>query len=445
MLNGTGLIRVEKNHFFMKLKLKVTPKRSIMDTRKCLILPALFLPIWLLGQNPEWVVFNSTNSGLGDNDVRSLSIDNTGVKWIGTVNDAVFTFDGTVWNHHNAANSYVFDDYILCISTDVQNNKWIGTRSGGLSEFDGSQWYFWDETHSDIPDDKVYDVQFEGTLKWVATMHGLASFDGSVWTTWNTSNSQIPAEEIRAIAIDGSGNKWLATWGGGLAKFDGISWTIFDKSNSPIPDDYCISLFYDGSFFWIGTSGNGLAKFDGTDWTIYTTTNSGIPSDFVFNTKMEGSKRWFATGGGVALLEGATWTVFNPSNSGLPGQYAKDIEIDASGNKWIATDQGLAEFRQGGVLGVPDPDNPGDNGTDVIVSPNPVTDYATISWNDQGYNDFYCQLVNAAGQVVHVKSDQNMNRANANIRLDLSDQPSGIYFLKCLINHQLITKKIVLN
>ena len=69
MLNGTGLIRVEKNHFFMKLKLKVTPIRSIMDTRKCLILTALFLPIWLSGQNPEWVVFNSTNSGLGDNDV----------------------------------------------------------------------------------------------------------------------------------------------------------------------------------------------------------------------------------------------------------------------------------------------------------------------------------------------------------------------------------------
>lgn len=118
----------------------------------------------------------------------------------------------------------------------MQNNKWIGTRSGGLSEIDGTQWYFWDKTHSDIPDDKVYDVQVEGSLKWVATMHGLASFDGNNWTTWNTSrSSQIPAEEIRAIAIDGSGNKWIATWGGGLAKFDGSAWAVFDESNSPLP------------------------------------------------------------------------------------------------------------------------------------------------------------------------------------------------------------------
>jgi hypothetical protein len=93
----------------------------------------LMLPCWLLGQNPEWVVFNTSNSGLGDNEVRSLSIDNNGVNRVGTVNDAVYTYDGTVWNHYNSANSFVFDDYILCVSTDNQNNKWIGARSGGLS------------------------------------------------------------------------------------------------------------------------------------------------------------------------------------------------------------------------------------------------------------------------------------------------------------------------
>ncbi|MFH1119424.1 MAG: T9SS type A sorting domain-containing protein [Bacteroidota bacterium] len=403
-----------------------------------------FLPP-IMGQNPDWIVFNTSNSGLGDNDVRSLSIDNNGVKWVGTVNDAVFTWDGEVWNHYNSANSYVFDDYILCISTDVQNNKWIGSRSGGLAEFDETQWYFWDETHSEIPDDKVYDVQFEGTLKWVATMHGLASFDGSVWTTWNTSNSQIPAEEIRAIAIDGSGNKWIATWGGGLAKFDGTTWTIFDKSNSPIPDDYCISLFYDGAFFWIGTSGNGLVKFDGADWTVYTITNSGIPSDFVFNTKAEGSKRWFATGAGLALLEGADWTVFNPSNSGLPGQIVKDIEIDASGNKWIATDQGLAEFRQGGVLRVNNQIADQGRTADITVSPNPVKTGTTISWQNHAGSEAHFWLINPTGQIIPLEINPVESPGMASHTIDLSNQPRGIYLLNGLINNRLVTKKIILN
>jgi hypothetical protein len=399
----------------------------------------------LMGQNPEWVVFNTTNSELTDNELRSLSIDNNGVKWIGSVNDAVFTYDGAAWNHYNSANSFVFDDYILCISTDAQNNKWIGTRSGGMSEFDGTQWYFWDETHSAIPDDKVYDIQFEGNVKWVATMHGLASFDGASWTTWNTSNSQIPAEEIRAIAFDGSGNKWIATWGGGIAKFDGTNWTIYDKSNSPIPDDYCISLFYDGAFFWIGTSGNGLAKFDGTNWEIFTAENSGIPSNFVFNTKKEGSKLWFATGAGLALLDGTTWTAFNPSNSGLPGQYTKDIEIDASGNKWIATDQGLAEFRQGGVLGVSDPLNTSKELTEISIAPNPASDQTTVCYEYYNAEDIRFHLINAFGQEMPQNISPVIQTGKSLFKLDLSNIPSGIYFLKCLINNQIKVKKILVN
>ncbi|MBK7030703.1 MAG: T9SS type A sorting domain-containing protein [Bacteroidales bacterium] len=412
-----------------------------MKTKNSLLCVCLLSVLTVASQNPEWIVFNSMNSGLGDNEVRSLSIDSNGIKWIGTVNDAVYTFDGNTWNHYNSANSFVFDDYILCISTNATNNKWIGTRSGGMSEYDGTQWYFWDETHSDIPDDKVYDIQFEGTVKWVATMHGLARFDGTNWTTWNTSNSAIPAEEIRAIAMDGSGNKWIATWGGGLAKFDGSTWTVFDKSNSPIPDDYCISLFYDGTFFWIGTSGNGLAKFDGTNWEIFTAENSGIPSNFVFNTKKEGSKLWFATGAGLALLDGTTWTIFNPSNSGLPGQYTKDIEIDASGNKWIATDQGLAQFRQGGVLS---------SGESSVASafnirfyPNPCSNEVSIEWNSHGNDLVSIELFNNLGnRVYHVPSFHSSPGLNSLV-VQLSGLSSGIYYCCISGSDALLVRKFI--
>lgn len=401
----------------------------------------MVLPILVCSQNPEWVVFNTSNSGLMDNDLRSLSIDNTGVKWIGSVNDAVFTFDGNTWNHYNSANSFVYDDYILCISTDALNNKWIGTRSGGMSEYDGSQWYFWDETHSDIPDDKVYDIQFEGSIKWVATMHGLARFDGTNWTTWNTSNSDIPAEEVRAIALDGSGNKWIATWGGGIAKFDGTVWTVYDKSNSLIPDDYCISIFFDGTFFWIGTSGNGLAKFDGTNWEIFTVENSGIPSNFVFNTKKEGSKRWFATGAGLALLEGTTWTVFNPSNSGLPGQYTKDIEIDASGNKWIATDQGLAQFRQGGVLSTEE--NQPAPEFDILIYPNPLNKSAALKIELPVEATISIELFNLKGQKLSEIHECKWPAGQHDISFTSSNRVPGEYICRFLVNGLPIAKRII--
>lgn len=413
-----------------------------MKMKICLPLLLLLFPCYISCQNPEWVVFNSTNSGLGDNDVRSLSIDNNGVKWIGTVNDAVFTFDGAAWNHFNSANSYVFDDYILCISTDVQNNKWIGTRSGGMSEYDNSQWFFWDETHSDIPDDKVYDVQFEGSIKWVATMHGLASFDGTTWTTWNTSNSQIPAEEVKAIAIDGSGNKWITTAGGGIAKFDGTTWTVFDPSNSPLTDYYCSSLFYDGTFLWIGTSGHGLVRFDGTNWTVFNTTNSGLPSDFVFNTKAEGSKRWFATGAGLALLEGTSWAVYNPSNSGLPGQIVKDIEIDASGNKWLATDQGLAEFRQGGVLSRDEIHNPSEQ-MNVEIIPNPCSDITRIQLNLMKNTPVKIDLLDGLGKVLNQGRGLSSTDGFYTWSVQTEHLPAGIYYVRISSGKSFMSKKII--
>jgi len=227
-------------------------------------------------QNPEWLVYDKTNSGLRDNDIRSLDIDNNGIIWIGSINKSVFTFDRNSWNRYSSSNSYIYDSYILCISTDSQNNKWIGTRSGGMAMFNGTNWHLYDSDHSGIPTGKVSDIQFEGSLVWVATQHGLAKFDRTNWTVYNTSNSGIPGDEIRGVAIDNQGNKWVASWSGGLGKFDGTNWTTFNKSNSVMPTDMCVSIFFDGTFIWIGTSLGGHVKFDGSTMEVLTPENSGI-------------------------------------------------------------------------------------------------------------------------------------------------------------------------
>jgi len=413
-----------------------------MKTTFVMIMVTLFYSTKVWSQNPEWMVYNSSNSGLLDNDTRTLAIDNTLVKWIGTVNDAVFTFDGSFWNHYNYLNSYVFDDYILCITVDGLNNKWIGTRSGGMAKYDGTQWFLYDETHSGIPDNKVYDIQFEGSLAWVATMHGLASFDGTNWTVYNTSNSAIPAEEIRGIAIDAQGNKWIATWGGGVAKFDGTTWTVYKTSNSPIPNNYCISIYFDGTYFWVGTSGSGLARFDGTTWLVYTEANSDLPSNTVFSAMKEGSKLWFATAGGLALLEGTTWTVFNPSNSGLPGLYCKDIDIDPNGNKWIATDQGVAEYRQGGIVGIHEPllVYPNKN---FNIYPNPFTQNTTISWQTSNYAFTDLKVLDAIGNEVAVLVNSAMTEGEHQATFNATGLPEGIYFCQIIVNGLVETKKIV--
>jgi ligand-binding sensor domain-containing protein len=44
------------------------------------------------------------------------------------------------------------------------------------------------------------------------------------------------------------------------------------------------------------------------------------------------------------------WTVYNTSNSELPSNWVYSIAIDGQGNKWIGTYDGLAVYREGGVI-----------------------------------------------------------------------------------------------
>lgn len=83
------------------------------------------------------------------------------------------------------------------------------------------------------------------------------------WVNYYTSNSSLPNNKIRAITIDGSGNKWIGTYGGGLAKFDGTNWAVYNSSNSGLPDSAVQTIAIDKfGNKWIGTMNGGLAVYN---------------------------------------------------------------------------------------------------------------------------------------------------------------------------------------
>ncbi|MCF8345524.1 MAG: T9SS type A sorting domain-containing protein [Bacteroidales bacterium] len=86
------------------------------------------------------VFYNKANSGLPGNNVRSIAIDVNGMKWIGTWNDGMASFDGTNWTVYNTSNSGLPHNDINSIVVDVDGLKWIGTYNDGLAAFDGTNW-----------------------------------------------------------------------------------------------------------------------------------------------------------------------------------------------------------------------------------------------------------------------------------------------------------------
>jgi len=76
------------------------------------------------------------------------------------------------------------------------------------------------------------------------------------WINYTTLNTGLPDNDVFSIAIDGSGTKWIATWGAGITSFDGSTWTVYNTANSGLPDNYVNSIAIDESETkWIGTRG----------------------------------------------------------------------------------------------------------------------------------------------------------------------------------------------
>ena len=332
------------------------------------LIPIFFLlTVNCFAQQAEWTIYNTSNSGLPENKLKSITIDENGTIWLGSAGDGVVKFDGKdKWNTYNESNSGNPGNHVDSIAIDQNGNIWIATGNG-VAKFDGdTTWIVYTTTNSELPDNDTYPIAIDRTREvsalredvvtlWIGTFNGLAKFDGTDWKIYNTSNSPIPGNLIRSIAIDKDGNKWIGTLYDGMAKFNGdATWNIYAVFNSGLPNNDVYPIVFDNvGNIWIGTNGGGLAKFDGkTKWTVYDQSNSGLPNDNVYTMTIDKDGTiWVGTvEGGLAKFDGdTTWTIYNTFNSGLPNNEVRGIHIDREGNKWIVTyGGGLAQFNENG-------------------------------------------------------------------------------------------------
>lgn len=82
-----------------------------------------------LDKNTDSLTFyNTANSGLPNNYVTAIAIDNNGTKWIATSN-GLAAYDGTTWMVYNTSNSGLPMNNLTSIAIDENGVKWIGAGS----------------------------------------------------------------------------------------------------------------------------------------------------------------------------------------------------------------------------------------------------------------------------------------------------------------------------
>ncbi len=132
-----------------------------------------------------WTVFNSSNSGLPGSyggiafgGSGQITMDKQGVLWLGSWDNGfehaggLVKFDGSQWRTWSTSNSNIPSDNVYCVAVDDSGNKWIGTING-LAKFDSKNWEVWDTTNSPLRSDEICDIVIDRhNNKWIANRQG---------------------------------------------------------------------------------------------------------------------------------------------------------------------------------------------------------------------------------------------------------------------------------
>ncbi len=167
----------------------------------------------------------------------------------------------------------------------------------------------------------------------------------SGFTNYTPSMLGITTGIISSVDYENDSSFWAATVGGGAIRFQGEQWEIYRMSTSPINDDnvyvICVCTDVNGNI-WMGTE-RGIAVFkDDTTWLWYDTTQ-GLPSNVVTAITSDNlGQKWVATQGGIASFNGSLFTKIYASTNEIDEFYS--LLADGNGNLWVGSNGGLLKY-----------------------------------------------------------------------------------------------------
>lgn len=423
-----------------------------------IVIYIIFNTFSLKAQNPEWIVYNADSMGLTDwttQDISYIWLSPNHNKWLIAYNESVI-FNNYSWKILN-----IFFNYdILFRGEDT-----VYLAGGNPVMFTPT-----DTLYLSIEEDTVITIHgdtitvskyrcwalgwYDDCL-WLGTRRGLVKYDGSSFTEYTPLNSGMHTYSIWGFANDSKNNLWMRT-DTGIVKYDGTNFTNWTFENSPLPGKRVGSLTIDKfDNIWLTMSDRQgqtyednhpeIVKFDGTNWTIYDSSNVPALNFFGYANRMcidSGNVKWIPTSHGIFKFDDTTWTHFDTTNSGLPSNSATECECDRDGNIWIATSDGLAVYREGGVIlsGVEQ-----DKGFSpmTIFYPNPSEKSGKIQFELVSPERVEIVLYTSEGKPVTTILNEYIATGEQTINFSTSDLQPGTYFYKFKASNRIETKKFV--
>jgi len=336
------------------------------------------------------------------------------------------------------------------ITIDAFGNVFITGQFAGTADFDPDAGTF-NLTSSGSYDIFISKLDTSGNFIWAKAIGGAAS-DGS-----------------SAIATDASGNVYTTGYFESTADFDPSAAT-FNLISTGLKDIFISKLDSSGSFAWAvamgGTASDGCGSvridaannvyttggFEGTvDFDpgagIFNLTSAGLGDIFIYKSDASGNFVWANAVGGTAIDGGTSITIDAFGNIYTTGSFTGTVDFDSGVSVFNLTSSGGNDiFVQ--KIGQPAGVYENNNDNILFVSPNPTTGIFTIQMingntSTINHQPLTIEVYNVLGEKVHSLSPSG-GGAGGGFAVDLSNQPSGIYFYKVESKNETITGKLII-
>ena len=298
-------------------------------------------------------------SGLSNNVVNSLYLDNYGFMWMGTY-DGLNRYDGyhfkvfrNVWGDGHS----LVNNHITVLTGDGKNRVWVGTQKGvsyydyGDSKF--HQLVYLDNGKKTELSHAVNSIAVsQASVVYVATEEkGLFMLDKN-----NGTAKRIPLGKnfdftVKALYVDKDQNLWLFIKDVGLCRYDHRK-NMLSLVTNAVRTVTCITKAVD-QMLWVGTE-HGLFQFDKIKGNL-TRFSHHLSNENIMGLLLdEKQKLWISTdGGGINIYDTKNQKIDYLSAGKEKGLLSSNsvaqVYEDSESRKWIAT-------LRGGV-NVIDPDN----------------------------------------------------------------------------------------
>ena len=285
----------------------------------------------------DWKSFTTytTEQGLASNEIRCITEDQSGILWFGTEGGGVSRYDGKSFTTYGSDEGLV-NDIVWNITEDKSGIIWIGTYGGGLSRYDGKSFTTF-TTEQGLANNNVRCIAEDqnGNI-WFGNGGGVSRYDWKSFTSFSTDQG-LAHNNVRSIIEDQHGNLWFGTEEGGVSLYDGKSFTSFTTEHGLASNNIRCMVEDQNGDIWFGTNGGGVSRYDGKSFTTYTT-EQGLANNIVWSiTEGQSGIIWFGTyGGGVSAYDGKSFTTFT-TEQGLGNNTVLSITEDRNEILWFGT------------------------------------------------------------------------------------------------------------